>query len=282
MAALEPAYAHCATVLREVDRDRYFADLFAPSPLRPHLFALHAFSAEVARVRDAVSAPMPGEIRLQWWRDAIAGEGHGDVAAHPVAAALLDTIERFSLPRAAFLDLIEGRVFDLYDDPMPTTGDLEGYLGETSSALIRLGTLVLADGGDPGFADAAGHAGLAYGLTGLLRALPFHARQNRLFMPKDVLDRYGVTRDDILLLRGGPGVVSAVREIATAARRHEAEARALLSGLPKSLRPAFLPLALVSGDLDALGRRADPLEAIPERTPLATLWRLWRASRTGF
>ena len=282
MAALEPAYAHCATVLREVDRDRYFADLFAPSPLRPHLFALHAFSAEVARVRDAVSAPMPGEIRLQWWRDAIAGEGHGDVAAHPVAAALLDTIERFSLPRAAFLDLIEGRVFDLYDDPMPTMGDLEGYLGETSSALIRLGTLVLADGGDPGFADAAGHAGLAYGLTGLLRALPFHARQNRLFMPKDVLDRYGVTRDDILLLRGGPGVVSAVREIATAARRHEAEARALLSGLPKSLRPAFLPLALVSGDLDALGRRADPLEAIPERTPLATLWRLWRASRTGF
>ena len=282
MAALEPAYAHCATVLREADRDRYFADLFAPSARRPHLFALHAFSAEVARVRDAVSAPMPGEIRLQWWRDAIAGEGHGDVAAHPVAAALLDTIERFSLPRAAFLDLIEGRVFDLYDDPMPTMGDLEGYLGETSSALIRLATLILAEGRDTGFADAAGHAGLAYGLTGLLRALPFHAHQNRLFLPKDLLDRYGVTRDDIVLLRGGPGVVSAVREIATTARRHESEARALLTGLPRSLRAAFLPLALVPGDLDALGRRADPLAPIPDRTPLKTLWRLWRASRSGF
>jgi phytoene synthase len=62
---------------------------------------------------------------------------------------------------------------------MPTTGDLEGYLGETSSALIRLASLVLAGGQDPGGADAAGHAGLAYGITGLLRTLPWHSRRGR-------------------------------------------------------------------------------------------------------
>ena len=58
------------------DRDRYLADLFAPADARPHLFALHAFNVEIARVRGKVSEPMPGEIRLQWWREHLRGE-HG-------------------------------------------------------------------------------------------------------------------------------------------------------------------------------------------------------------
>ena len=68
---LEGAYAYCQTVLRDHDRDRYLADLFIPAEIRPHAHALHAFSFEIARVRDVVSEPMPGELRHQWWRDAI-------------------------------------------------------------------------------------------------------------------------------------------------------------------------------------------------------------------
>ena len=77
-------YEHCARTVRELDRDRYIADLFAPAAARKHLFALHAFSAEVARIRDTVSDPVLGEIRLQWWRDALIAGGGG----HPVASAL--------------------------------------------------------------------------------------------------------------------------------------------------------------------------------------------------
>jgi len=278
----DAAYAHCGEVLRLHDRDRYRADLFAPPAKRRHLFALHAFSSEIARVREAVSAPMPGEIRLQWWRDAILGEARGDAASHPVAAALTDTIERFHLPRRAFIDLIDARVFDLYDDAMPSLADLEGYLGETSSALIRLGSLILADGQEPGFADAAGHAGLAHGLAGLLRALPWHARQGRLFLPKDILDRHGVARDDIVRGRGGPGLLASVREVAAAGEGHLREARSLLGPLPKPLRPAFLPLALVPGDLRQAATQADPLAPLAERSPLRSLWTLWWANLLGF
>lgn len=279
---IEEAYRHCGELLREQDRDRYWADLFARSGPRRHLFALHAFSSEIARVREAVSSPMPGEIRLQWWRDAIMGDARGDVASHPVASALIDTIDRFSLPRQAFIDLIDARVFDLYDDPMPSLADLEGYLGETSSALFRLGSLVLAEGRDPGFADAAGHAGLAYGLAGLLRALPWHARHGRLFLPKDILERNGATREAILAGRGGPGLLASVREVAAIAERHLHEATSLLASLPKPLRPAFLPLALVPGYLKQIASDADPLAPPAERSPLRSLWRLWRASRRGF
>ncbi|MFD0937094.1 phytoene/squalene synthase family protein, partial [Methylobacterium trifolii] len=160
------ALRHCEALVRAGDPDRYFATLFAPEPFRPHLFALYAFSLTIARVREAASNPMAGEIRLQWWRDALQGEARGDVKANPVAAAVEDAIVRRRLGRQPFVDLIDARVFDLYDDPMPRLNDLEGYCGETASALFRLASLVLGDGSEPGGAAAAGHAGVAYGITG--------------------------------------------------------------------------------------------------------------------
>src|SRR3954471_14198883 len=217
-----PAWAstHCETQVREGDPDRYFAALFAPADKRPHLFALYAFNHEIARIRETVSEALPGEIRLQWWHDTLQGEARGDVRANPVAAALDDTIVRFRLPRQALVDLIDARVFDLYDDPMPTLTDLEGYCGETSSALIRLASLILNDGADPGAADAAGHAGVAYAVTGLLRALPWHVRQGRIYLPHTVLDAHGVAREDVLAGQGGPGLAKAVAELRGVARRH--------------------------------------------------------------
>ena len=119
---LQAAYAHCEAELRAHDRERWFACLFADARKRPHLHALYAFSLDIARIREVVSDPRPGEIRYQWWRDAIEGDGRGDIDAHPVAAATLDTISRFSLPSAAFTNLVDARTFDIYDDPMPEIG----------------------------------------------------------------------------------------------------------------------------------------------------------------
>jgi phytoene synthase len=277
------AYAHCEALVRDGDPDRFFASLFAPADKRPHLFALHTFSLEMARVREAVREPMLGDIRLQWWRDALQGEARGDVRANPVAAALDDTIVRFRLPRAALVDLIDARVFDLYDDPMPTMADLEGYCGETSSVLIRLAGLVLAGGGDPGGADAAGHAGVAYGITGLLRSFPWHARRGQVYMPGDVLVRHGLTRDDIVSGRGGPGVVSALAEMREAARDHLERARQLRATVPPTLAAAFLPVALVPGYLREMERPGyDPFRTVidlPRWRKLGTLW--WAARRAA-
>ena len=118
--------ARVREAVREADPDRYWASLFAPADKRPHLYALHAFNFEIARVRESVREAMVGEIRLQWWRDALQGEARGDVRANPVAAALDDTIVKFRLPRQALVNLIDARIFDLYEDPMPSLNDLEG------------------------------------------------------------------------------------------------------------------------------------------------------------
>ena len=93
--------------MREADRDRYLATLFAPAEQRDALFALYAFNVEIARVRDLAREPMPGEIRLQWWREALSGEREGEAAAHPVAAALRETLARYGLLATPLLELID-------------------------------------------------------------------------------------------------------------------------------------------------------------------------------
>ena len=74
--------------LRAADPDRYLSMLYAPQDRRADLLALYAFNAEVAGIRDRVSEPMPGEIRLQWWRDVIAAPDPAVAAAgNPLAEA---------------------------------------------------------------------------------------------------------------------------------------------------------------------------------------------------
>lgn len=277
---LAAPYSHCRDLVRQNHRDRFLATLFAPSDHRAPLFALYAFDHEVGRVRDAVRQPLAGEIRLQWWRDALVGAARGDGAGHPVAAALLDTIDRFGLPRRAFLDLIEAHVFDLYDDPMPTLGDLEGYCGETSSAVIRLASLVLAAGADPGAAEAAGHAGVAQALTGFLRDFPRHASRSQVYLPRALLERHGVDRDDILAGRAAEGLRAALAEMRALARHHCERLAELRPTVTPTIAPAFLPAMLVPLDLARLERAGnEPLSTVVEVSGWRRQWALWRAAR---
>lgn len=185
-------FDHAADVVRQFDKDRYLSALLAPETHRNGLMALYAYSAEISRIRELVSEPLPGEVRLQWWRDLLEGTEHGAVASNPVANALLQTIDRYELPKESLVAMAEARVFDLYNDQMPSLNDLEGYAGETVSGVIQLACLVLNDGKEAGTATAAGHAGVAYALTGLMRALPWHASRQQMYLPKDVCDRHNL------------------------------------------------------------------------------------------
>jgi len=271
-------YGHCAGIVRERDPDRYLSDLFAPETARRGLFALHAFNAEIARVRDAVSEPLPGEIRLQWWRDAIV---NGEASGNPVAEALNETIRAASLPLTAFDNLLSARTFDLYDDPMPTLNDLEGYAGETVSIVFQLGAWVLA-GGDPGTAEAAGHGGVAYALTGLMLTLARHAARGQSYLPADLMAANGVNGTDVLAGRSTPELKNLLKHLRSIAREHLAKAREVLTSAPPGVTPAFLPLALVEPRLRLMDRPGyEPLAAPRDVSPWRRQWLIWRASRGG-
>ena len=168
---------HCQDLVAKADKDRFLACLFAPAEARPHLFALYAFNVEIARIRETVSEPQIGLVRQQWWLDTLDGIYAGRTPDHPVAQALVSAVAKGDLPKHALQNLVIAREFDLYDDPMPSLADLEGYLGETSSSLIQMAALILGKGAP----EAAGLAGVAFGLAGVLRL-----KKSR-YLPRDMV-----------------------------------------------------------------------------------------------
>src|SRR5262249_57412268 len=111
---MQDAFAHCEGLVRAADKDRFLTTLFAPAEHRNALLALYAFNLEIARVREVAHEALAGEIRLQWWCDALEGCGEG----HPVAAALRANIARYQLPLGPLPTLLDARRFALYDQPM--------------------------------------------------------------------------------------------------------------------------------------------------------------------
>lgn len=270
---MQDASAYCTELVHSADRDRYLATLFAPAECRDGLLALYAFNVEVGRVRDVAREPLPGEIRLQWWHDVLHGERDGEASANPVAAALLRAMDRYRLPAAALVDLIEARHFDLYDEPMATMADLESYAERTASAVIALAAQIL--GADA--QAAAGPAGIAHVIAGLLRVFPLHVARRQLYVPADLLQRHDVPSYDIFAGRSSAALDAALAELRQRARQHLTAATARIADLPQTARPAFLPLALVRPSLDLL-ERSDAFSPA-ELSLLRRQWLIWRAAR---
>ncbi len=268
-------FDYCETLLREADKDRFVATLFAPAPRRRALHALYAFNVELARVRELAREPMPGEIRLQWWRDVLGGQRTGE--AGPVASALMATIVRFRLPVDVLAEMIDARSFDLYDDPMGSLAALEAYAEKTSSALIALAAQILNEGREPEVHVAARHAGIAYTMAGLLAAFPVHVARRQLYVPLDVLQRHGARPEDVLAGIATPPLAASLAELRAVARAHLAQVA--IETIPPALMPAFLPVALTAPTLKRLERNAaEPFtpRALPQ---WRRQWLLWRAAR---
>jgi phytoene synthase len=269
----------CADLVRAHDFPRYASSLFVPAGPRRALIAVYAFNVEISRVRDQVSQPLAGEVRLQWWTDMLAGAGHGGVEGNPVAAELLLAIRNWHLPVERLSRLIAEHQFDLYNDPMPTMAALEGYINDTASALFSLAAGIA--GRQPDKTEhLARHAGLALGMTQVLAALPLDASRRQLFVPLQVLESHGSGIEEVFAGRETPKLRAALDQLMGETRRHLKTAFALLADAPPEVRPVFLPLALIARDLPRMSRAdCDPFTL---RTPsrLRTLWTLWRASRT--
>lgn len=260
-------------IARDGDPDRTLAALFAPSEARADLLTLIAFNVELARIAGQVSEPDLGTIRLQWWRDALDKAARGETTGHPVADALGALLSRRKLSRERLGAMIDARAFDVASKIMPDGGALETYLHDTAGALFALGAEVLGARG-PSVELAAAQGGLAYGLTGLMRALPVHAAQGRVDLPADALRRHGAALEDVLAGRMSAGLLAVLAELRQNARAALDEARQHVAALDLEARAAFLPLSLVEPYLAALEKERDPLHTVTNINPLYRLWRL--------
>ncbi len=265
-------------VVSRGDRDRYLSAMFAQEPARADLFVLYAFNLEIARIRESVSEGMIGAIKLQWWRDVLAGiyETGTFPRGNPLVAALADLIGRRNLSRGHFDALLDARGRDMEEDAPADIASLEHYAEGTSSRLSLLALEVLG-ASDAQSEAAARHVGIAWALTGILRATLFHARTHRLLLPEST----GVSVQDLNDRRNTERVAGAVREIAHIAKAHVDKARRYRAD--RRAIPALLPATLAEGYLKGLERRGydvfDPRHAL--QRPAVTRM-TWNAIRGRF
>jgi phytoene synthase len=280
-AIRDNAYSHCETLVREADKDRYVASLFAPADRRPHLYALYACNLEIARIAEVVHEPLAGEVRLQWWHDVLTGEGDASASGHPVATAVLDTLDRCRLSAQPLLDLIDARRFDIYREPMASEAEFDAYVRKTSSGLFATAVRILGRNGRD-VAQAADAAGLALGTAVLLAAAPLHAARGRVYLPLEVLARHEARAEDLLAGRMSPALAAVFSEMAAQARRHLDQFLEQAEQLPPGLRPAFLPVAIVPLLLRRLRRISKRRLDVIELPPVRRLAALLRAGWFGF
>ena len=208
------------------------------------------------------------------------GAGHGGIEGNPVAAELLLAIRDFRLPVEPLSRLIEEHQFDLYNDPMPSMAALEGYVTDTSSALFSLAARIVARPSEA-IDHLARHAGLAQGIVQVIAALPLDAARRQLFVPLQLLQQHGSGMEEVFSGKQTPSTRAAIDQLVGEAQAHLTTAFELLAGVPREVRPVFLPLALVRRDLKRMSR-ADTDPFVPQPTSrLRTLWTLWRASRSA-
>ena len=276
-----PHVSYCAEQVRRLDPDRYLTVLFAPTARRAGLFALYAFNLEVAKIAEVVSEAPLGLLRLQWWRDTLEAIEAGPESRHAVAEALAGTIRRHDLDLALFGRLIDAREFDLEKRAPENLAALEAYAEGTSASLVRLALQVL--GVEAAAAQAAGrHAGIAWALAGLLRAVPFHAAAKRLYLPRDLSDAAGLRTGELFELHSSPALCRVAEQVAARAREHLVAARAPGNQVPRKARPALLCATLAGQTLARLARAGyDPFDARPRERPPGLAWRLAWATLRG-
>jgi phytoene synthase len=271
--------SYSAQQVRDGDNDRFLTALFAPGERRESLFALYAFNLEVARVAEAVSEPMMGHIRLQWWRDRIA-EIYGGEAPKgaDVAQALCRAVRAHNLPHDSFEALLDAREQDLSPEPPATLDDFEVYAEATSGELVSLALHALGVAEESAH-EAGQHLGMAWAIVGHLRAAAFHSRRGKLFLPADVLE--GEAAEDLRAGRSSPALVEAAQRLAELADEHLTAARDLAPQVPKVALPALLLGPLASAYLQRLGEQkfnlfSPQLELSKPRRQLLLAWAAWR------
>jgi phytoene synthase len=271
---------YLTNLVRNQDRPRYYSCLFAPSDKRDHLYALYAMNAEICRIPSSVAEPGLGEIRLQWWRDAIlAADGkNGDT---PVMRRLTTAMETCRLPAEALAQLVDAHSHDLYGDPWSAFQDLEAYYGRTDSALFQLASLVLGSNGAE-TAEAAGHAGIAYGLTRQLGSncrLRSHGRQ---LASADLMEIYGIDPATMFLENPPDGFEALLNHLLDTAGQHFDQAKTAVRSIPAQCRPAFLPLAIVPAQARQISAAGAGLWREPVvSSDLSVLWRICQAGVFG-
>lgn len=272
---LDQSLVTCLDTVKRLDPDRYLTALLAPEAARAKLIALYAFNTEIARVRETVSEPMLGQIRLQWWRETVEAIAKGEARGHEAAVALAAAFPANEFDADGLTALIDARERDLDDEPFEDMEDLLRYCESTSSGLMQLAARAMSPDYTAAARDTIKSAGIAYALTGLLRALPLHASQGRLYVPLSLLRQHEIDPHEVFAGKMTDGLRAVIQLFTDEARYNLKSARQARNDVAREVLPALWPVSLCDAYLNVMSAPDfNPFRDAVEVTPLRKQMRL--------
>jgi phytoene synthase len=254
----------------------YYSFLFLPQDRRRAITALYAFCREVDDVVDEVSDPGVARAKLAWWVEEVERIFAG-TPEHPVGRALAPVVGTYGLERSLMLEIVEGMRMDLDYNRYPDFATLEVYCHRVAGVVGLLSARIFGYT-EPGTLDYARTLGLAFQLTNIVRDVGEDVRRNRIYLPLDELNRFGLAADDLVLLKEDERFGRLMSFQIERARQHYDRALALLPAADRrAQRPGLVMAAIyrtLLDEIDASGGKV--LNQRIALTPLRKLWIAWR------
>ena len=276
-SAVGENYSYCETLLKERDRPAWLATLFAPAEHRPALHALGAFVLDVRSIPDKVREPLAGELRMQWWTDALEGQTRGDVSGHPIAAALTDTLRRYQVspvPLTGFLDVERDA---LYDETVETLGEFDTRADRAQGALIAARAEMLAGPVKAKTERAAALAGRIMAVLDAFAGLTLNRQQ--ALVPLELLRKHRIGVAELRLRKPNPAVSRALADLRGHAEHSLEQLRALRSEIDPEAGPAFLTTSVAAALLQRSKKPGfQPFSSRLDLPQWRKQWIMWRAA----
>ena len=255
----------------------YYSFLFLPPERRRAITALYAFCREVDDVVDECSDLQLAGTKLEWWRSEIANLRAG-TPQHPVMQALRPHVAPFQITSERLNEIVDGMAMDLAQTRYLDFTGLERY------CYLVAGVVGLLAAGIFGYRNArtleyARALGTAFQLTNIIRDVGEDGRKNRIYLPMEDLQQFGVTAADILQARPSPGFTKLMQ---FQARRAESFYARAFDALPaedrRTQRPGLIMAAIYRQLLAEIEQ--DGFSVLTQRTSLTPLRKFWIAWKT--
>jgi phytoene synthase len=255
----------------------YYSFLFLPRERRRAITALYAYCREVDDVVDEEMEPQVAAAKLAWWRNEVHNLFAGK-PQHPVMRALEPFREEFGLSETRLNEIIDGMEMDLRQSRYLDWKGLEAYCYRVASVVGLLAAGIFGYR-DERTLDYAQNLGIAFQLTNIIRDVGEDARKNRVYLPMEDLQRFGVPAADILQANETPAFRSLMEFEAERARGFYERA---MSALPRddrrTQRPGLIMAAIYRTLLDEIQREG--FHVLTQRTSLTPVRKLWIAWKT--
>ena len=236
------------------------------------------FVCEVDDVVDECKEVEIARMKLNWWREEIQRLFH-DVPSHPVTKALTSYIGTYNLAEEYFQEIIDGMEMDLEQNHYSDFKSLSLYCYRAASVVGILSVEIF------GYKDRntlkyAHDLGMAFQLTNILRDVREDADRNRIYIPADELEQFGVKTSALTQGKTTTSIQNLLAYQAQRARCYYQSAKEQLPDVDRyAQRTGLIMSAIYETILDEI--EDDGFRVLEHRISIPALRKIWIAWHTA-